>query len=155
MVAHVTKPIQTAELVAAILAQCRPVVVPASEPVVPVTVPLPSADLIDWAALSARYKGRQAFIEKLLATAVSSHVDSPQKLRAAAVAGDVEAIRFLAHALKGIAGNLDARALFEQAIATENQAKAGAEDAATLALALADATDALLTLLQSRTPQGT
>ena len=155
MVAHVTKPIQTAELVAAILAQCRPVVVPASEPVVPVTVPLPSVDLIDWAALSARYKGRQAFIEKLLATAVSSHVDSPQKLRAAAVAGDVEAIRFLAHALKGIAGNLDARALFEQAIATENQAKAGAEDAVTLALALADATDALLTLLQSRTPQGT
>ena len=153
MVAHVTKPVQTAELVAAILAQLRPAAsvpdtVPSSEP--SSEPPAAPADLIDWAALSVRYKGRQAFIDKLLATALSSHAGSPQKLRDAAAAGDIESIRFVAHALKGIAGNLEAHALFDQAILTENQAKAGADDAVTQALQLADAADGLIVLLRTR-----
>jgi HPt (histidine-containing phosphotransfer) domain-containing protein len=158
MVAHVTKPIQIKDLVSAILVSTA---APAASPtptLTPAPVPMPTptqattADLIDWEALSERYMGRQAFIEKLLATVLSTHGEAAQKLRAASAAGDIEAIRFSAHALKGMAGNIEAKALFELAVATENLAKTGDRACEPLSLQLADGTAALIKLLQSRTP---
>ena len=153
MVAHLTKPIDPDVLVATILEHVttRPPL-PASIPeTVVIAAPAAgatSATLIDQGKLRARYQYRQSFIDKLLATIAASHADSPAKLRAAAAAGDTEAIRFMAHALKGIGGSIEAATLAEQARITEDCAKAGTGEASQQALKLADATAAILALIK-------
>jgi HPt (histidine-containing phosphotransfer) domain-containing protein len=152
MLAHLTKPIDPDALLSTILAHV------ATQPTVPLdsTAPTkPSAaasafgvsSIIDRDKLLARYHHRQSFIDKLLATILSSHTDSPVKLREAAANGDVETIRFIAHALKGIGGSIESAPLIVQAVATESSAKAGAADAIQQALLLADLTDSVLALL--------
>lgn len=157
MVAHVTKPFLVEQLVTTILeaTATAPRVAVATTPVVaapalesPPPAVVVADDLIDWAALSARYKQRQAFIDKLLAVTLESHADSAEKLRAAVQAADWETVRFIAHALKGIGGNIEAAPL--RALAAQTEQSAQHADAATAAQAaqLADGTDALLALLK-------
>lgn len=152
MVAHLTKPIDPDALLSTILAHV------AAQPTVPLDHAVPakppaaasafdSSSIIDRDKLLARYHHRQSFIDKLLATILASHAESPLKLRAAAADGDAETIRFVAHALKGIGGSIESMPLIVQAVATESSAKAGAADAVQQALLLADLTDSVLALL--------
>lgn len=74
-------------------------------PPAPTFAPI-AASLIDWPGLLARYPGREAFVTRLAAIALDSQQEMPAKLRAAAAQQDLETLAFLAHSLKGSAGNL-------------------------------------------------
>jgi CheY-like chemotaxis protein/HPt (histidine-containing phosphotransfer) domain-containing protein len=168
MADHVTKPIDVDELVAAVLKQAggcgaarliHPTPIPTDEADVGrISAAHPPLPLIDWPALLARYGGRQAFVEKLARTVLESQADTPAKLRQAAAEQDPAAIAFLAHALKGMAGNLLAAGPRELARQTEAAARAGGDAAVKLAgelanqLAnqLADGVDELLAELRTR-----
>ena len=164
MVDHVTKPIDPDLLVAAIQ---RHVAMPAHDTAGPADAgqveaatppaapPAPGNEpsgLIDWPALSARFNNRQTFIDKLVATAVASHGDTPAKLRQAATAHDLDTLAFIAHSLKGVGGNLEAPRLYELAKQTEASARAGADDAIRLATELAETVAAMLMELADKTP---
>jgi PAS domain S-box-containing protein len=78
---------------------------------------------IDWPALYKRFKGREAFIGRLLSTMISSHGDTPEMIRYAVEARDKEALRFIAHSLKGLASNLFAASLEELSRGVEDRLK--------------------------------
>lgn len=153
MVEHITKPINTDLLVAAIRRH-----VPAG----PGHKHLPSAETqtdadklpqqahhaggqeIDWPALLARYQGRQDFVAKLAATVRDSHADTPGRLRTASEQGDLATIAFVAHNLKGVGGNLMARRIQALASATEAAARNGEANANALAEELLSAVQTML-----------
>lgn len=154
MVAHVTKPIEEEQLVGTILQYCAPQGDAASRAIddAPETSPALGAHdtkhLIDWPALMRRYKGRTAFIEKLIGTLLRTHSDTPQKLREAVLRDDTETMKFLAHTLKGVSGNLEAGAL--HALAKRIHSGDGEQrDAPALTLQLADALEELLQMLRA------
>ncbi len=94
-----------------------------------------------------RYKGRTAFIEKLIGTLLRTHSETPAKLRYAALHGDIATTKFIAHTLKGVSGNLEAGEL--HVLAKRIHSGEGEQaDAPVLALQLADALDELLTVLR-------
>ena len=152
MVEHVTKPIDTDRLVAAILrhVERRPLQ----------TAPSPRSPTgesaradggpIDWAGLLARYGSREAFVAKLAATARESHADTPARLRAAAEQRDMETLAFLAHTLKCLGVNLMARYMQDLARQTEAAARQGETGAPSLAGSLAEALETLLAALGER-----
>jgi HPt (histidine-containing phosphotransfer) domain-containing protein len=151
-------------LVAAILrhARSRSASTGAAEPLPAANpVPLPAApaeplsaasgtDVIDWAKLEARFRGKREFVDRLVNTAMSSHADSPAKLRALAEAGDFKDLAFIAHALKGAGGNLMAAELHELAARTEQSAKAGESQSRGLAEQLALAVERMLAAMAER-----
>jgi signal transduction histidine kinase/HPt (histidine-containing phosphotransfer) domain-containing protein len=152
MVAHVIKPIEEDVLVATILQYCgqsgelvaATKTQPAGEPMAHVAHDVHG--LVDWDALMHRYKGRTAFIEKLIATLLRTHGETPQKLRDAVRNRDTEAMKFLAHTLKGVSGNLEAGKL--HALAKKIHSGEGEQsDAPVLTLELADALENLLAML--------
>ena len=171
MVAHITKPIDPEELVAAILAHARrrpaqPQAVPISDPSPAATAtpfgtaadavpPAPSFNeahhLIDWQVLDKRFRGKQDFIDQLAHSALESHAESPEKLGLFASTGDFKALAFLAHSLKGLSGNLAAPAVQELATQTEQSAKAQDAHAFALARQLADKLVLFLAELDDRT----
>jgi signal transduction histidine kinase/DNA-binding response OmpR family regulator len=147
IVAHVTKPIDEEALIAAIRRHCSlpDAAVPSSER--PAHRDHDPRDLIDWGALMRRYKGRTAFIEKLVDTLLRTHGETPQKLRDAVGRGDLETVKFLAHTLKGVSGNLEAGAL--HTLAKKIRSGEGEQhDAPALALQLADALEQVLAMLR-------
>ncbi len=154
MVDHVTKPIDLDILIAAILRQVpsRPASRPALDAEPPTAAPATgTVDAgIDWAALSDRYDGRQTFIGKLLNTVVSTQAETPDQLRDAAQRGDMSALAFLGHSIKGVTGNVEARALHELARRLQEGARAGHAESAGLGLQLADGLDTLLASIRSR-----
>lgn len=148
MVEHVTKPVDADVLVRAILrhtggSQRAGGAAPAR--------PAPqNGGGIDWAALLARYNGRQAFVGKLAATALATHQQTPATLRRAAQQADYGALAFTAHALKSLAGNLLARDVETLARQVEQLARAGDAQATAQAESLAQALDRLLQALATR-----
>jgi CheY-like chemotaxis protein/anti-sigma regulatory factor (Ser/Thr protein kinase) len=138
---HVTKPIDTDVLVAAILHCVRgvghgSVVTGANAPV--------CDSMIDWAALSARFKGRMSFVRKLAQTVIDTHAAAPEQLRRLAKNGDFAELAMLAHSLKGLTGNLAATAAQALAAATEKEAKAKSSAAFDHARWLADNVDLII-----------
>ncbi|HNA29052.1 MAG TPA: PAS domain S-box protein [Thiobacillaceae bacterium] len=169
MLEHLAKPVDLELLVAAILRHVSPrpdgAPVPAAEgeeggEAAPAPVDLAlsteaaaredSGEVIDWTRLEARFNGKRDFVEKLLRTAASSQAESPAKLRAAAQAGNQGDMAFIAHALKGMGGNLMADELRELAARTEAAARAGEAQSTELAEELALAVERLLAALAAR-----
>jgi len=162
MVAHVTKPVRAELLVEAVVRHARrggapagpPAGAPAGPPAGapgPTTVAPPAAGAgseaasVDWTDLDGHYAGRPDFVVRLLGTVLDVHAETPGALRAAAAAGDVQAIGRLAHKVRGSAGNLYLDSLRQLGTDTERAAAApGEADPVALALALAEAVDALL-----------
>jgi CheY-like chemotaxis protein len=122
MVDHVVKPIDSDNLVGAILRQLRPA--DAGEPSLAASAPaVPAADSgesIDWAGLEARYRGQPGFVDKLASSVLAHDRATPGQLRAAVAAQDWERLAFLAHDLKGTGGNMMAQPLYELARQTED-----------------------------------
>ena len=118
---------------------------------------LDTTALIDWAELLAYYRGRHAFVDKLLTATLSSQADAPGKLRAAARAFDFEALAFAAHSFAGVAGALQANSLREFAKTVERHAREGQLEAITQAVSLAERVERCLTVLRQRLemPQST
>ena len=141
MVNHVTKPIDTAKLIAAILQQATPHAEMAAAD---------SDDLVDWHAFEVAYGKKPALAEKLLNIAMNSLADQPGQLRAAAAAFDYTALSELAHAIKGAAGSLKSPCLQHAAAATEQAARTNHPEAAAQASELASLVEAFLKELHTR-----
>ena len=152
MVDHVAKPVDLDWLVATILKHA-PIGAEAGV-AQPMTADLsdgstsPPSDgrrtQIDWVALTERYRRRPAFLPRLLASVIDVNTAYPGALRQAVEQGDLAQIAFLAHSLKGTAGNLFANRLRELSASTENNARADRPDAYRQAARLAGLLDVLL-----------
>jgi PAS domain S-box-containing protein len=167
MVAYVSKPIDTDELVATIL-HCakRPHASAAASAstsasagvdtpdAVPPAPTFPAAALIDWQLLDKRFKGKQDFIRKLAQSALDTHAGAPDEVRQIAARKSFADLKFVAHNLKGLSGNLAAPAV--QTLATQTDQAARVEDpqAFSLALELADASQCFLNELKAHLGQG-
>ncbi|MGE5466865.1 MAG: MASE3 domain-containing protein [Ignavibacteria bacterium] len=155
MLEHVTKPIEPAELVAAVRRCTR--MPPSGTAATPdaaergTTGAVSVRTEIDWAALRAQMESKPGLIARLSAMALSGHGDKPVRLRAAAAAGRHEEVAWLAHALCGAAGNLKAWRVMDLARRAEAAAKRGEAGTRELAEGLADATDRMLAELASET----
>ncbi len=154
MVDHVTKPIDLDILIAAILRQApaRPTPLIARATDTPATAPAAEAVNagIDWTALSDRYGGRQTFIDKLLNTVLTTQAETPEQLREAAHRHDMATLAFIGHSIKGVTGNVEARALHELARRLQEGARGSHAEASGLGLQLADGLDTLLASIRSR-----
>jgi signal transduction histidine kinase/DNA-binding response OmpR family regulator len=154
MVDQLTKPIDGEQLVAMVRRYARrePAAGVVASPVAPVVpaAPPPATTLIDWCALQNRYANKPEFVNKLMATAMSSLAETPERMRAAARAGDLDQAVRLAHNLKGVAGNLMADGLARQASEAELACRARSATAEALMAGLADALESLLKEITGR-----
>ncbi len=156
MVAHVSKPVDLGDLVAAVRREARP-----AHPATPgaaITAlethaaagPLaatPATGLIDWPELERPYAGKPGFVGKLAAVAAKGLRETQAKLHVAATAcaaGQADDLIFLCHTLKGTFGNLKALGAMEQAARCEQTARERLPEAAALAEQLAATVVALL-----------
>lgn len=98
-----------------------------------------------------RFKGRREFVTRLARMAVESESATPDLLRQAIVDQNFETLRFLAHRIKGVTGNLHVPVVQAQAHATEVAARERADDAPQLGEKLATDLQQLLIELQQWT----
>jgi HPt (histidine-containing phosphotransfer) domain-containing protein len=104
----------------------------------------PAAGLVDYVSLTERYKNKQSFLRNLLAMVRNSEAGTPDKLRDAARREDWQALHFLAHSVKGMAGNIMAPALHKEAMEADMAARESRPEAAQLGMNLAVSLEALL-----------
>ncbi|KAB2965889.1 ATP-binding protein [Zoogloea sp.] len=111
-----------------------------------------SRSLIDWQRLDQCFARGEGFVAQLAATVKANAADLPAALRAAAAAGDDPALVSISHRIAGMAANLMAADLHEEARRVETAAReafpAGREEV----LALADRLDQLLAEIDLRVP---
>lgn len=159
MVDHVGKPVSPETLVAAILRHIQPrapvepaatpaPAIPAAIPPAPTLSPRTDNNAIDWQKLEIRFKGKRAFVRKIFQSILANHANAPARLRELSAAEDYGALVFLAHNLKGIAGNIAAPAQQELAARTEAAARQQDTKSLELALALATGVETLLAELK-------
>ena len=105
---------------------------------------------VDWDALHQRFAGKQAFIDKLVVSALRTYADAPARLREVAGRRDFAALAFIAHGIRGTSANMCAPGV--QRLARETESRARAQDAAALPLSLqlAVEVEALLAELAAR-----
>lgn len=120
---------------------------PPSEPTV--GTDCPDGPIVDWNALAGRFPDRREFIRRLVVAVLTSHADAPAHLRAAAAGSDWGRLAELAHALKGMGGNMMAARVHELGGRTDLAARQGRPDAAQLAEQLAQAMEALLAAMNA------
>lgn len=160
MLEHVTKPIDINLLVNAILRHAQPV--ERHQTTLPETYANDKAhepvnhgqenSQIDWTALHARYQERPIFVAKLARTMLDSHAQTPARLRSMAAQGDLPAIAFIAHNLKGVAGSLMASNMQKLASAAESAARKGETGACELTEELSTTMQSLLDELATQYP---
>ncbi|MBK1717644.1 PAS domain S-box protein [Thiocystis violacea] len=103
-----------------------------------------SGSWVDWSALEARYAHNPRFLPNLISTTLESNADQSARLREAASQGDSALMAFIAHRLKGTAGNLFAKRLHDLAANLEESARARYAEAPRLAYRLAEAMESFL-----------
>jgi CheY-like chemotaxis protein len=180
MRAHVAKPVDIEDLVAAMSRACglaapdttaaarAPSPPPASSapprpstmsPAQPPPPELPpespalqtgQAPVIDWSAVASSLGASEAFLDQLAQVLLNNLGPKPAALRAAAQAGDLPAIARDAHSVKGVAGNVKADAAFALARSTEMAAREAREECRDLALELADTVEQVLEAARQR-----
>ncbi|MBK1695355.1 histidine kinase [Chromatium weissei] len=153
MIDHVAKPVELEKLVEVILKYAT--LSPTASTMTDAPPPLPEsstneqlqhqdAPLIDWTALALRYQTRPAFLPKLLESVLVGCQTYPDDLRHAASRGEMTRLAFLAHTLKGTAGNLFAKRLQTLAASAEYNARAELPEATRQAFQLANVLETLL-----------
>lgn len=105
----------------------------------------------DWPALRKRYKERDAFINRLGTTILKSQATTAEELRQAVKNNDLKQVHYLAHSLKGVGGNLEAKTLQAQALQTENYAKENHPELEAAVSQLAAIFDKLMAELAAKT----
>lgn len=149
MVAHVTKPVEENILIQTILRHIEQRDAE-DDPMHSAYARLSGDEtrVVDWDVLGYRYAGREAFIERLVASALKSHKGIGRELRRLAHDGEVSAIGEVAHGIKSMAGNLAANALQQLAMQTETCALHDNDATGYVALELATMLDDLITELE-------
>lgn len=110
--------------------------------------------LVDWTRLVAQFKGREAPVLRIAATALNSQAGVPARLRELAAARDFPALAMAAHSLKGMGGNLMATPVYELARQTDEAARTANQEALKLAEELAQLMEALLRELAEKVQAG-
>ena len=145
---QIGKPIDAEELVAKVLRHSRRRTAAAA--VAPsTTLRQPIAPGINWAALEAEHSDRPAHVAKLVSSILKHDAGTPEKLRAAVAASDLEEMSFLAHATYNTALVAKAHGLQALAKQAENAARQALPDAADRIMDLALATEQLIAQLLS------
>jgi two-component system sensor histidine kinase/response regulator len=132
MVAHVTKPIDQAELIRVLLAQAEgiprrsaaepaSITAPALATAHEAATPWPALAGTDFAAALTRCAGRKELLAKLLGTFAKQYMQHQSLFEEAQING-LPALCSAAHRLKGLAGNLGLIKLAERATALESAA---------------------------------
>ena len=106
--------------------------------------------VIDWVAVEARFRGKKAFVDRLAASMISSHAETPSRLRELARGERWDELVFLAHTLKGSCGNLGADGVHDLAEQVETAARDRRGEIVEGAERLALALEALLAALRAR-----
>jgi HPt (histidine-containing phosphotransfer) domain-containing protein len=129
---HVTKPIDPRKLLETLLQWIRPDrITPQAASDGPVTAAVrPSPDILpdslpgfDLADGLRRLQGNQKLYAKLLRTFAADYAERVKEIRLALAQNDMEQARSLAHAVKGVAGNLAATGMQNAASKLEKLAK--------------------------------
>ncbi|MEW6676716.1 MAG: Hpt domain-containing protein [Pseudomonadota bacterium] len=110
--------------------------------------------LIDWPALLAQFRGKEASALRIAATALRSQETVAATLRSLAAAEDYPALALAAHSIKGMAGNLKADELYETAKRTDELARIADPQARDQAEVLAQLMERLLQELRARLDAG-
>jgi len=105
---------------------------------------------IDWGSFNERYSGRSDFIGQLLKLALNSCETVPSELSSAVSAKNYEDIVFVAHRLKGVAGNLLANGVHDLASETEVSANVKSDNALDKANELIEITESLIIEIKSK-----
>lgn len=160
MLDHVSKPVNTDELVSVILRHLH-----MQPDTAEVTTDSPCSNtrcntmnetasnddiIIDESALTTRYKGHETLINKLVSTFLSAHCETSKQIRAAIEERDFEKLHKIAHTLKGISGNLEAKQLSVISERAQILTDDRDEEAFTVCLKMASALDRLSNVLQAR-----
>ncbi len=163
MVAHVSKPIDKQQLCDSIAFALKnrgrkisssPVPTPKKNNPQANQNDIPSMNtesLIDWKALKQRYQQRNAFIHKLLSTVLQNEQQTADNIRLASEHKDFTTLGERAHALKGMAGNIFASLLMEQAKEVEQLSKRKDGKAFSKALVLSNTLQKVLQQLAKTT----
>jgi HPt (histidine-containing phosphotransfer) domain-containing protein len=88
----------------------------------------PKSDLLDWEDALDTFMGKEEILKKVLMSFLDKLAEQVPQLRAAAAEKDLDAVRGLAHGLKGGSLNLSARTLGEAAKGLEEAAADGRAD---------------------------
>lgn len=151
MIATITKPIDIEALVAIILEHTGCDEAKQSTESLANNAHTDKFLVIDWNALNRRYCKHPDFVNRLIVKAIETHRNDAQRLRACIHAGNgYDVIGQVAHALKGIAGNLMAFEVERVASRTMKSVAAGQDDIHIRAEELADAMDSLIQAMESR-----
>ena len=136
MVDHVTKPVDSDALVAAILRHATPTGATQSVAMAAASIvrkPSSESQLVDWAALRSRFNRNERFLHRLASSAMPSLNEADKKLAAGIAQNDYQPLIFAAHTLRGLAGNLFAQRVVDLAKATDNAARREQPEAFALA----------------------
>ena len=158
MRAHLPKPLELDALVQAILLHAAdsppPPDIPAHDAPAPAAgdgARPPAGGLVDWPALEALFKGRPQFVERIARKALTTYRNEVAQLREfAAGEGDLAALAFIAHGIKGSAGALHAASTHQRAAELDAAARARRSDARALASGLADELETLVREIEAR-----
>ena len=110
----------------------------------------PGNDMIDWNELSDRFQGRDDFIRKLLTIARDSQADTPSRLDKAISERNFSETAFVAHSIKGMAGNISAGSLQKLAKQTEEKARAEEEESFQFAQDLKENLEHFLAMISTK-----
>jgi len=140
---HIAKPIELNELFGTLnrwITAAEPAEDSAVQPAVAEeVVELPALPGIDIENGIRRVGGNRKLYRNILLKFADSQRDAPERIRAAMADGDQETAVRLAHTLKGVAGNIGASRLQQQALAMEQALKDGGDGEASLYAALSEA----------------
>ncbi|WP_298601918.1 Hpt domain-containing protein, partial [Zoogloea sp.] len=155
MCAHLSKPFELDQLVAAILKHTPAAPRSSRHPQPPEPGSWPFAErnpgVVNWPALEALFKGQPQFVDQIAHKALSTYRNELAELREfAGGAGTLAALAFLAHDIKDSAGALQAPGIQQLAAGVDATARAGHNDARVLAGTLANHLEALLEELEMR-----
>ncbi len=102
-----------------------------------------TTSLVDWSTLEARYP-QAGFLQRLANTTLATHAETPARLRDMARSGDMAALAFLAHTVKGLGASLLARRVQDAAKDADAALRTHSTNVPDLIEHLADEMEALL-----------
>jgi CheY-like chemotaxis protein/HPt (histidine-containing phosphotransfer) domain-containing protein len=137
---YIAKPIQAAELRAAVEEAAEAERTQTDGPAAPPAAPQAAGEAegqarsegaaFDPAAASARFDGDEGLIREVAELFLAEHENAMAEVREAVAAGEAERLERAAHSLKGSVGNFGAKAAFDAALALEVMGRRGKLDGA-------------------------
>lgn len=156
MVDHVSKPVEESVLIRTVATHCgASSMAVASEPA-PVLLEDESSesiDALDWDGLVALYGKKPGLLQRAVQSVLQHNESTADKIRQAVAQQDLDTLVFVAHSLKGVAGNIRAPQLRQLASEAEQAARRHDPQTGPLCLALAHGLEQLLAQLAVKLDQ--